>query len=105
MATEERTKEILTELNKSVYEFEEDDSVKWAKISIEEGVEFCSNVSPREIRREPDGLLCVEVEKTQLGEKAADGRQQVEIIPGTEHCIPADMVILALGFDVATQML
>ena len=39
MATEERTKEILTELKKSVYEFEEDDSVKWAKIAIEEEVD------------------------------------------------------------------
>ena len=39
MATEERTKEILTELKKSVYDFEEDDSVKWAKIAIEEEVD------------------------------------------------------------------
>ncbi len=70
--------------------------------AIEEGVEFCFNISPREIRREPNGLLCVEVEKTQLGDKAADGRQQVEILSNTEHCIPADVVILALGFDVAT---
>lgn len=70
--------------------------------AIEEGVEFCFNISPREIRREPNGLLCVEVEKTQLGDKAADGRQRVEILPNTEHCIPADIVILALGFDIAT---
>ncbi|NOQ42685.1 MAG: NAD(P)-binding protein [Desulfuromusa sp.] len=70
--------------------------------AVEEGVEFCFNISPREIRRETGTLLCVEVEKTQLGEKAADGRQKVEIIPDTEHCIPADVVILALGFDVAT---
>ena len=70
--------------------------------AIEEGVEFCFNISPRAIRREADGMLCVEVEKTQLGEKAADGRQQIKIIPDTEHCIRADVVILALGFDVAS---
>ena len=70
--------------------------------AVEEGVEFCFNISPREIRRETGALLCVEVEKTQLGEKAADGRQKVEIIPNTEYCIPSDVVILALGFDVAT---
>ncbi|RLB75695.1 MAG: glutamate synthase small subunit [Deltaproteobacteria bacterium] len=70
--------------------------------AIEEGVEFCFNISPREIRRETGALLCVEVEKTQLGEKGEDGRQQVKIIPDTAHCIPADIVILALGFDVAT---
>ena len=39
MATEERTKEILKALKDSVYEFEEDDAVKWAKVSIEEGVD------------------------------------------------------------------
>ena len=39
MATEERTKEILEGLHNSVYEFEEDDAVKWAKIALEEGVD------------------------------------------------------------------
>ncbi len=39
MATEERTKEILKALHDSVYEFEEDDAVKWANIAIEEGVD------------------------------------------------------------------
>ena len=39
MATEERTKEILEELHKAVYEFEEEDAAKWAKIALEEGVD------------------------------------------------------------------
>ena len=39
MATEERTKEILEELCKAVYEFEEDDAAKWAKIALEEDVD------------------------------------------------------------------
>jgi corrinoid protein of di/trimethylamine methyltransferase len=39
MATEERTKEILKELRKAVFEFEEDDAVKWAKIALDEGVD------------------------------------------------------------------
>ncbi|MCF6267151.1 MAG: glutamate synthase subunit beta [Desulfuromusa sp.] len=68
--------------------------------AVEEGVEFCFNISPREIRREAEGTLCVEVEKTRLGGEAEDGRQQIEIIPDTTHCVPADVVILALGFDV-----
>lgn len=67
--------------------------------AIDEGVEFCFNISPLEIRPE-DGLLCVEVEKTRLGEPGADGRQRVEILPDTAHCVPADVVILALGFDI-----
>ncbi|MBI4180873.1 MAG: cobalamin B12-binding domain-containing protein [Chloroflexi bacterium] len=39
MATKERTKEILGELGKSVYEFREDDAVKWAKAALKEGVD------------------------------------------------------------------
>jgi corrinoid protein of di/trimethylamine methyltransferase len=39
MATEERTQEILGELHKAVYKFEEDDAVKWAKIALDEGVD------------------------------------------------------------------
>ncbi len=69
--------------------------------AVEESIEFCFNISPREIRREVGGMLCVEVEKTKLGEKATDGRRQIEIVPDTTHCIPADVVILALGFDVS----
>ena len=39
MVTEERTKEILKALHDSVYDFEEDDAVKWSKIAVEEGVD------------------------------------------------------------------
>jgi corrinoid protein of di/trimethylamine methyltransferase len=39
MATEERTKEILKALHDSVYDFEEDDAVKWSNIAVEEGVD------------------------------------------------------------------
>lgn len=68
--------------------------------ALEEGVHFNFNVSPRQIRREKGNLLCIEAEQTRLGDKDADGRQRVEIIPDTAHCIPADVVIMALGFDV-----
>ncbi|PLY03977.1 MAG: glutamate synthase small subunit [Desulfuromonas sp.] len=68
--------------------------------AVEEGVEFCFNISPREIRRDENGMLCVEVERTRMGERGADGRQQVEIIPDSIHCVPADVIILALGFDI-----
>lgn len=69
--------------------------------AVEEGAIFDFNTSPREIRRENSGLLCVEVEQTRLTEKAADGRRQVEIIPDTIYTVPANVVILALGFNVA----
>ncbi len=69
--------------------------------AIEEGVEFFFNISPREIRHEMDDMICIEVEKTQLKERDDDGRQRVEIIPNSEYCFKTDIVILALGFDVA----
>jgi dimethylamine corrinoid protein len=39
MASEERTQEILKELAKAVYEFEEDDAEKWANTALEEEVD------------------------------------------------------------------
>ena len=39
MATEERTKEILKALDDAVYNFEEDDAVKWSQIALDEGVD------------------------------------------------------------------
>ncbi|WP_303722050.1 glutamate synthase subunit beta [Malonomonas rubra] len=68
--------------------------------ALEEGVEFCFNISPRKIYEKNDGSVCVEVERTQMGEPGDDGRQRVEILPDTTHCVPADVVILALGFDI-----
>jgi methanogenic corrinoid protein MtbC1 len=39
VVTEERKNEIIKGLSDAVYEFEEDDAVKWAKLVIEEGVD------------------------------------------------------------------
>jgi corrinoid protein of di/trimethylamine methyltransferase len=39
VVTEERKNEIIKGLSDSVYEFEEDDAAKWAKIAVEEGVD------------------------------------------------------------------
>lgn len=68
--------------------------------AVEEGVEFGFNLSPHRIYQRPDGQYCVEVEKTKMGEADADGRQRVEVIPDSTHCVPADVVILALGFNM-----
>lgn len=68
----------------------------------EEGVTFMFHRTPtRIIVDERHGHLTgVEVLGTRLDGFDADGRHKVEEIPGTEHCIIADMLILALGFDV-----
>ena len=66
--------------------------------AVEEGVDFCFNVNPLQIKREPSRPLCIEIEKTRMGEIGADGRHRVEIIPDSTYCYPADLVIMALGF-------
>ncbi len=40
------------------------------------------------------GVECV---RTRLGEPGEDGRRQPEVVPGTEHVIECDQVILATG--------
>ena len=78
-------------------------SAKEFSNAIEETVEFEFNVTPCGIHRNEDGVLCIEVEKTRLGATGTDGRQQVEIVPDSKYCIVADMIILALGFDISTM--
>lgn len=69
--------------------------------AVEEGVEFSFNESPtRVVVDEAGGLIGIEMVKTRLGEAGADGRQRVEVVAGTEHCVGADIIIMALGFDM-----
>ena len=68
--------------------------------AVEEGAVFLFHVSPSRIVLNGVGeVVGVDVFKTRLGEPDKDGRQRVETVLGNEHCVPADIVILALGFD------
>jgi len=62
--------------------------------SIEEGVDFVFNVSPKSINEQ--GVI---LEKTQLSDPDESGRRRVEIIPESEYLEEADVIIMALGFD------
>jgi len=65
--------------------------------SREEGVEFLFNRQPIEIV----GAECVQgvkLVKTALGAPDARGRRVPQPIPGSEHVVPADAVIIAFGF-------
>ncbi|HET9331048.1 MAG TPA: FAD-dependent oxidoreductase [Steroidobacteraceae bacterium] len=67
------------------------------KNSREEGVEFLFNRQPIEIV----GAECVEGVKlveTRLGAPDARGRRVPEALPGSEHIVPAEAVIIAFGF-------
>ena len=64
----------------------------------EEGVEFLWNQLPLEIIGK-DKVEGVKLIKTKLGEADDRGRRRPEPIPGSEHIVPADHVIIAFGFQ------
>jgi len=66
--------------------------------SKEEGVNFLFNQQPLEII----GNGCVtgvRMIETQLGEPDESGRRRPEPVPGSEHVVPADAVVIAFGFQ------
>lgn len=65
--------------------------------SKEEGVAFLFNQLPLEIVG-TDHVTGVRLIDTQLGKPDADGRRRAEPVPGTEHIVEADAVIIAFGF-------
>lgn len=66
----------------------------------EEGVQFLFHEAPQRIvLNEAEELVGVDAIRTELGDPGPDGRQRVTEIAGSEHCLQADIVIMALGFD------
>ncbi len=66
----------------------------------EEGVDFRYLQNPTRIIGDENGRVCaVEVLDYELGEPDASGRRRPVAKPGTEHQIPVDAVIVALGND------
>jgi glutamate synthase (NADPH/NADH) small chain len=64
----------------------------------EEGVAFLFNRQPLALLGE-DAVRGVRVVETRLGAPDARGRQSVENVPGSESELPADVVIIAFGFQ------
>ncbi len=65
--------------------------------SREEGVNFLFNQQPMEIIG-TDNVSGVRLIETRLGEPDASGRRSPQPLPGTEHVVAADAVIVAFGF-------
>ena len=40
----------------------------------------------------------VKMARTEMGQPDAKGRRRAEIVPGSEHVVPADAVVMAFGF-------
>ncbi|WP_017446413.1 FAD-dependent oxidoreductase [Gayadomonas joobiniege] len=66
----------------------------------EEGVEFIFNRQPIGIEVDVNGKATgVKFVKTQMGEPDANGRRRAEQVPGSEHVIDCDAVVIAFGFQ------
>ncbi|MBN2963676.1 glutamate synthase subunit beta [Sulfurospirillum sp. T05] len=75
-------------------------SKKEFKNALEEGAEFLYNVSPKEVLINSDGkAIGIEMQKTILGDKDAAGRQNVEVVKGSDFRVDADVIVFALGFS------
>jgi len=65
----------------------------------EEGVEFLWGRQPIAIVGDDNGVTGVQLIETRLGQPDSRGRRRPEPIPGSEHVLPADAVIIAFGFQ------
>ncbi|WP_039057635.1 formate-dependent uric acid utilization protein YgfT [Enterobacter sp. Bisph1] len=66
----------------------------------EEGVNFEFNVQPQSIERNGAGQVsAVRMIRTQMGEPGPDGRRRPQPIAGSEFELPADVLIMAFGFQ------
>jgi len=66
--------------------------------SKEEGVNFLFNLQPLEILGN-GSVTGVRMIETQLGAPDESGRRRPEPIPGSEHIVTADAVVIAFGFQ------
>lgn len=75
-------------------------SRKEYKNAIEEGAQFSFLTNPIAVegnaRHEVTQVRCVRME---LGEPDAKGRRKPYVVPGSEFVVPADIVLVAYGFD------
>ncbi len=69
--------------------------------AVEEGVIFLFQAAPIKIDIDKNNhVVGVDAIRTELGEPDEDGRRRISEVAGSEHCVPADVVIMALGFDM-----
>ncbi|MFC3032315.1 FAD-dependent oxidoreductase [Pseudoalteromonas fenneropenaei] len=75
-------------------------SQREVKNAKEEGVDFQFNLQPKGVVVDGNGNVTgVEMVRTQLGQPDAKGRRSAEEVPGSQHIMPADVVIMAFGFQ------
>lgn len=69
--------------------------------ALEETAQFLFLTNPVALEADAQGRVAgVRCIKMELGEPDASGRQKPRTVPGSEFTIPADLVIVAYGFDL-----
>jgi glutamate synthase (NADPH/NADH) small chain len=66
-------------------------------LAIEAGINFLILTQPVDYVAEGGRLAGVRVVRTRLGAPGKDGRRSPQPIPGSEHVLPADLVVEAIG--------
>ncbi len=73
--------------------------------AIRAGVNFLTLTAPLDYRQDTAGRLTgLKVVRTRLGAALSDGRRRPEPIAGTEHVLPADLVVEALGQTISEDL-
>lgn len=89
---------------KCIYRRDEENmpgSRKEVKAAKEEGVEFIFNTAPKNfVTNVRGGIMGMNFLKTALVQNGQPGRASFEELSGSEHEIDADIIILALGFNI-----
>lgn len=68
--------------------------------AIEEGAQFLFLTNPLALEADASGGVAgVRCTKMELGEPDFSGRRKPRVVPGSEFTIPADLVLVAYGFD------
>jgi len=68
--------------------------------AMEEGARFEFLANPVKLTAGPSGgVAAVECVRMALGEPDASGRRKPRAVPGSEFTVPADLVLVAYGFD------
>jgi glutamate synthase (NADPH/NADH) small chain len=68
--------------------------------ALEEGARFEFLTNPTELIAGPDGgVAAVRCVRMELGAADASGRRKPRAVPGSEFIVPADLLLVAYGFD------
>ena len=72
--------------------------------AIRAGLFFITLTAPLEYVGDTQGLRGLRVVRTKLGEPDAKGRRTPHPVPGSEHLLPADLVIEAIGQQIEESL-